>query len=387
MDKFEFIEKAHKVHNGKFDYSQVVFLKVRDKVDIICKKHGVFKQSVYDHLKGHGCPKCAHEKLSYSTDVFIEKAKKIHGEKYDYTKTEFNGFKNKILITCPEHGDFYQTPSCHLKGNGCSECAREKLHRPSKRKKSLDTFLKECKEVHSDKYDYSKVEYVDDKTKVCIICPEHGEFWQKPNKHLMGQGCKACGRIRTINASLRRNSNFVNKIKVIFGDKYDYSKVEYKKAKINVCLVCKKHGDFYARPDHLLSGHGCPLCRESTMERSVRVVLIENNIEHIQEYHNVEILNKQSLDFFIPSKNIGIECQGEQHFKENFYKIFSENSSSNLEYVKQLDERKKKLCRDNNIHLIYYLPPVFAEYMSDDDIYFTDVNELVDYIKNYKLNE
>ena len=182
---------------------------------------------------------------------------------------------------------------------------------------------------------------------------------------------------------MRRNSNFIDKIKVIFGDKYDYSKVEYKKAKINVCLVCKKHGVFYARPDHLLSGHGCPLCRESTMERSVRTVLTENNIEHIQEYHNAEMLNKQSLDFFIPSKNIGIECQGEQHFKENFYKIFSENSSYNLEYVQQLDERKKKLCRDNNVHLIYYLPTVFAEYMDKDDIFFTNVNDLVEYIKNY----
>ena len=106
-------------------------------------------------------------------------------------------------------------------------------------------------------------------------------------------------------------------------------------------------------------------------------ILIDNNIEFKQQKYFKKWLGRQSLDFYIKEKNIAIECQGLQHFK-------NERRYQNLELVQERDRKKKLLCKENNVHLIYYLPAVFAEYMDKDDIFFTDVSDLVEYIKKYK---
>ena len=322
--------------------------------------------------------------MAKTTEQYIADVKKIHGDKYDYSKTKYCGYYDYITIICPKHGEFEQRASTHIQGSGCPKCGREVKRPPHPKKSNTNEFIKKSLEIHGNKYDYSKVDYKNDRTKVCIICPEHGEFLQNPCKHLAGQGCKECGRIRTISSHLNTTDDFVKRIKSIYGDKYDYSKVEYVKAKIKVCIICKTHGEFWARPDHLLNGHGCKKCRESGIEREVRMLLLEHNINIIQEYRNQEIFGKQSLDFYLPDYNIGIECQGEQHFKDNFYK--NKNileSKEHLLYVQELDQRKKKLCKENDIHLIYYVPLIFSKYMDKDDIYFSDAEELINYIKNY----
>ncbi len=116
---------------------------------------------------------------------FIEKAKKIHGDRYDYSKVEYVNAYTKVCIICPKHGEFWQIPVHHLKGSGCPYCA-------GKIRLTTEEFIRRAKEVHGDRYDYSKVEYVNEYTKVCIICPEHGEFWQIPASHLSGNGCPNC---------------------------------------------------------------------------------------------------------------------------------------------------------------------------------------------------
>lgn len=318
-----------------------------------------------------------------STDKYIEDVKKIHGNKYDYSKVKYCGYYEYITIICPKHGEFKQRASTHIQGSGCPKCGTEIKRSPHPKKSNTSEFIKKSKEIHCNKYDYSKAEYLNRDTKVCIICPEHGEFWQTPSKHLTGQGCKECGKTRTINSILNTTEDFIERIRSIYGDKYDYSKVDYVKAKVKVCLICKTHGEFWARPDHLLNGHGCRKCRESGIEREMRMTLNEQNINNIQEYRNSTIFDKQSLDFYLPDYNIAIECQGEQHFKDNFYKNKSNSDSKKyLLYVQELDKRKKKLCKENNIHLIYYVPKIFTEYMDKEDIFFTNVNDIIKYIKN-----
>lgn len=320
-----------------------------------------------------------------TTEQFIEESKRVYGDKYDYSKTVYVSNKTKVIIICPIHGEFIQTPTGHLYGYGCPKC-RSRYKRTRPRRLNTNEFIEKSKLIHGDKYDYSKVNYVNNRYKVIINCPIHGEFLQAPCKHLAGQGCKECGGIRTLNANLKTTKDFVERLRKVFGDIYDYSKVEYVKAKTKVCLICKKHGEFWARPDHLLNGHGCIKCRESGIEREMRNTLTENAINFIQEYHDVSVFNKQSLDFYIPSLNIGIECQGEQHFKDNFYKNKGNiDSKGVLKYVQELDEKKKKICKDNNIHLIYYVPSIFSKYMKDGDIYFTNINDLIKYIKEYKI--
>ena len=120
-----------------------------------------------------------------TTETFVERAKIVHNCRYDYSKVKYVNSHTKVCIICPEHGEFWQTPYNHLKGQGCFKCC-------GKEKLTTEEFIKRAIKVHGDKYDYSKVEYINIKTPVCIICPEHGEFWQKPIKHLIGENCPSC---------------------------------------------------------------------------------------------------------------------------------------------------------------------------------------------------
>ena len=197
--KIEFIEKAKSIHSNKYDYSKVEYVNCDTKVCIICPEHGEFWQTPYVHnnLKC-GCPKCGHIKTNNTKKLnkqqFILKARQIHGWKYDYSKVEYVNNHTKVCIICPEHGEFLQTPSAHLNGQGCSKCFSNKkrvLYSFNKQQ-----FIDKAREIHGDKYDYSKINYVNANTKVCIICPEHGEFWQTPYVHNnLKCGCPKCGRI------------------------------------------------------------------------------------------------------------------------------------------------------------------------------------------------
>ena len=252
--KEEFIAKAKLVHGDKYDYSKVEYVGALTKVCIICPKHGEFCQEANSHLRGQGCPKCKYEKQTCTTDEFIAKAKKIHGDKYDYSKVEYVNDRTKVCIICPKHGEFWQTPNSHLNGYGCSKCAYEV--KGKRRSFSKEEFIKKTRKVHGDKYDYSKVNYVNNYTKVCIICHEHGEFWQTPSAHLRGQGCPKCKSKKQTCTT----DEFIAKAKKIHGDKYDYSKVNYLNRKTKVCIICPDHGEFWQTPNHHLSGCGCPKC-------------------------------------------------------------------------------------------------------------------------------
>src|SRR5690606_16177264 len=132
--------------------------------------------------------------LQIRTSEFIEKSIKRHGNKFDYTKVEYSNSHTKVCIICPEHGEFYQSPTNHLSGNGCPKCAYQYNH-GKYRLTTFETFLSQAKEIHGDKYDYSKVEWKNTRTKITIICPIHGEFTQVPQNHIrLKCGCRKCGR-------------------------------------------------------------------------------------------------------------------------------------------------------------------------------------------------
>lgn len=194
MSLDEFKDKASKVHNNFYDYSKVHFNSLRDKITIVCPKHGEFVQSASNHLQGQNCPNCAIEhRTKLRTKDFSESLNKMqiaHNNKYVYDESTYTGTKNKMKIICPEHGEFWQTPYNHYNGQGCPKCSY--VYRSKIFKKSLDDFIKEANKIHNSKYDYSKSEYITTMDKICIICPKHGEFWQTPNEHLQGHGCPKC---------------------------------------------------------------------------------------------------------------------------------------------------------------------------------------------------
>ena len=291
--------------------------------------------------------------MAYNTKSFIEKARKVHGDKYDYSKVEYKGCCVKICIICKEHGEFWQTPNGHLKGCGCKKCSVDK------QTCSTENFVRKAKLIHGNKYDYSKAEYVNAKTKICIICPIHGEFWQIPNDHLCGKGCKKCGLKSLSLSKTKTTEEFIEDAKRIHGDKYDYSKVKYVGCFDKVCIICKEHGEFWQTPNDHLCGKGCPVCRESKMEMLVENILTENNIV-FERQKKFDWLGLQSLDFYLPKHKIGIECQGVQHYKPVSFGSKKYNANDMLDAIKKRDEKKKVLCEENNIRILYFSTEICA---------------------------
>lgn len=120
--KQSFIKAATVVHGSKFNYDKVDYINSREHVIIRCGIHGDFKQKPHLHVAGHGCNIC-NSSQPKNTKWFIKKAKEAHGRKYLYSKSIYVKTNEKLIITCPEHGDFEQIPASHLQGKGCRKCS------------------------------------------------------------------------------------------------------------------------------------------------------------------------------------------------------------------------------------------------------------------------
>ena len=361
----DFIAKSTVVHNGKYTYGKTRYVNNSTKVMITCDKHGDFMQLPHNHLQGKGCPLCQESKLElflaslldenkieyerqwhlpwnrrYSLDFFIgecnigiecqgiqhfedghfknvslddiqrrdrykfescsdngieilyfsdiencgcindsqeiidriyknmllkkekfiEKANRRHNSKYDYSKVEYVDSVTKVCIICPKHGEFWQTPQAHVRGNGCPMCANVK--RGDTFRDTLGKFIEKATIIHGGRYDYSKVQYVNAMTKVCIICPTHGEFWMTPMAHLLGQGCPKCsGRGLS-------KEEVIERFKKVHGDKYDYSRFSFTRMHDKSIIICPIHGEFEQTPSKHLFGQGCPKCSVAKRSRS-----------------------------------------------------------------------------------------------------------------------
>jgi hypothetical protein len=285
-------------------------------------------------------------KKKLTTEEFIKKAKEIHGDKYDYSKVEYVNNKTNVCIICPKHGEFWQIPHKHLLGHKCHKCCKTGI------KSNKTEFIEKAKKVHGDKYDYSKVEYVNNSTKVCIICPKHGEFWQTPASHLNGNGCFKCSYIYRGEKKKLTTEEFIEKAKKVHGNKYDYSKVDYVNSHAKICIICPKHGEFWQTPNQHLNGYGCTKCKQSKLEKEIEMLLINNKIEYIEQCGKTVFpwLNNFKFDFYLPKYNIAIECQGKQHFEP----VNAFGGKKEYEAICLRDKKKKQLCENNNIKLLYY---------------------------------
>ena len=306
-----------------------------------------------------------------TTEEFIEKARKVHGDKYDYTRVEYIGSKIKVKIICPIHGEFEQIPNSHLLGFNCPKCGNKK--RRENCVMTQNDFIERARLVHGDKYDYSKVEYINSDTKVCIICPIHGEFWQTPCHHInRGDGCQKCAN-KNNNIDKRSNTvEFIEKARRVHGNKYDYSQVEYVNNHSKICIICPTHGVFMQTPTKHIHGlNGCPKCKESKLEREVGLFLTSNNIK-FERQKKFSWLGQQLLDFYLTDYHIGVECQGRQHFEI----VDAFGSVEGYEVMLERDERKLGKCLDNGVRVIYYTEERFKKYINKDLIY-TQENTII----------
>ena len=263
---------------------------------------------------------------------------------------------------------------------------KEKGHSSNKKTKEIfsnDYFIGRAKKIHENNYDYSKVKYVNNRIKVCIICPKHGEFFQAPYSHLQGHGCPKCSHELHKMIHQSNTANFIRKSKKIHGDKYDYSKVVYFNCREKVIIVCPIHGEFQQIPNDHLNGCGCPKCSESNLENEVSNFLTEKNI-NFERQKTFPWLGKQRLDFYLPDYNIAIECQGEQHFKPvDFAGKGDEWSERQFEKVQEMDLIKKELCTQNSIQILYFTNLKYYETFLTEKIYH-NFNQLLENIYNNK---
>jgi Zn ribbon nucleic-acid-binding protein len=191
-------------------------------------------------------------------EEFIKQAKELNGNKYDYTKVNYINNKTKITIICKEHGEFLQIPYKHLKGAKCPKCniIKKNLMQTS----TTEKFIKQAKELNGNEYDYTKVNYINNKTKITIICKEHGEFLQNSNKHLRGAKCPKCSIIKKGLMQTSTTEKFIKKAIKIHGYKYDYSKVNYINSNSKIIIICKYHGKFEQLPSNHINKRGCIKC-------------------------------------------------------------------------------------------------------------------------------
>lgn len=220
----EVIKRFKEKHGDRYDYSLVKYIKNDIKVEVICKTHGPWLIKSWDHAQGHGCIKCRNESLKnlkYTKDSILLKCKEKHNERYDYSLiNEFKGITNKYKFICKKHNNTFETTfPIHLNGDGgCRKCMYEKNSQTNKI--NLDYFISESNLIHDNKYNYSKVEYKNNSTKIKIICPKHGVFEQRPHAHKdLKQGCPKCKERK--GERIIRKYLECNSIKYIFQHSFD----------------------------------------------------------------------------------------------------------------------------------------------------------------------
>lgn len=317
MDKqATFIAKAVEKHGETYNYSQVNYTTTTKKVEIVCRKHGAFSQAPYAHLRGQGCAKCKFESRKETTASFIKKAKKVHGDKYDYSKTKYGKNQKEIItITCPNHGDFQQTPTDHLAGKGCRDCGYNTCSR--KQKFSPEKYMEKIRETHGDKYTY-----VNFAASVCVkarpiiecVCPVHGNFTQDLHLHMSGYGCPLCGVERRAKAATLDYADVVAVANKTHNNKYSYpdlGKIKKCKSSQMLRVVCPTHGEFTQVAQNHKSGQGCPKCccnQESAAEIELRDFVVSLGV-HVQT-RDRSVLKGKELDILIPEHNLAIEFNG-----------------------------------------------------------------------------
>lgn len=208
-----FITKARKVHGVKYDYSNAIYTGSENKIEILCPDHGAFSQKAIAHLSGYGCKTCGKQRLHDANRIteklFISRCKEVHGNTYNYSMVKYKGCNDKVKIICPIHGYFHQTATLHTNGHGCKKCHLDNIRYTTK------DFIKKSRRIHGVKYDYSKVIYKNNCSKVEIICPEHGSFEQTASTHLSGSGCRLCWRSNTDPSCIYVLKNFCGEIRYI----------------------------------------------------------------------------------------------------------------------------------------------------------------------------
>ncbi len=312
----EFVKRATKRHRGKYNYSKVEYKNSKTKVCIICSIHKEFWQAPGGHCRdGYGCKECADEKnkinsRKITTEDFVKKAIKIHKNRYDYKKVRYINNRIKVRIICTKHGEWLSSPSKHLQGRNCPICSFNRI--------DTKEFIIRSIKTHGKKYNYDKVKYINNTSKVTILCRRHGEWEVTPANHMKGKECLRCSNEK------RRSTteDFIKKAIKKYGDKYDYSNVKYIGCDEKIIIICNNCNEkFLQIPSSHLNGRGCKKCGIKKRSRK-RALTKENFIKKAKAIHSDKYNYSKVKYYENNSTYVELLC--------NKHKLFKQKAGSHL---------------------------------------------------------
>lgn len=305
----EFVCRAKEVWGDRWKYDKVEYLNNTTPVLLECPEHGEFTQTPKSHLRGEGaCRSC---RGILNEEAFLKQALEVWGDRWDYSSMEFSTARDPLQISCPTHGPFTQVGLSHLKGYvGCPECSERK-------KKPAHHLEAQAKEVWGDRWDFSKSQWGQTRSEVVVICPQHGGFTQNTRNLLRGDvGCRPCKGI------VSSSEEFMERAKVIWGDRWDYSALNFRTISSKVTLRCPLHGEFQQMgSDHLRGFVGCPSCsnaQPSALEQDLREYIQSLGIEVQSSVTGLLDPPRLELDMYIPSQKKAFEFNGVYWHSEKF---------------------------------------------------------------------
>lgn len=320
-----------------------------------------------------------HKYTSEEVDTMLKKTNILASEQFKWNITNYVSMNTNLPFICKKCGkEFKRQPTVFIHRNAtCPYCNGKPRNIPY----TTEEFIEKSKNIFQrNDWSYEKTTYKGNDKKVGINChkqdefgKEHGMFYVTPHAHIgkMHSGCPKCS------GKYGGQERFEKLVEQKYGKYYDLSKTIYKTALTPITVICPVHGEFKTKPNWMLSDRGCPYCSSSNVEIEIKSMLDKENINYEYKARNKQLpfLDGLEIDFFIPSKSIAIECQGIQHFKPiNFF-------GGKEKYEEQIkrDEKKKLLCEQNNIKLLYY------SNLKIDFPYevYTNKETLLNYIKNY----
>lgn len=312
--------------------------------------------------------------MTTQTEKFIIKAKAIHGEKYDYFKTDYVHSAKHVVIICNKHGEFLQKPDHHLRGSGCRKCSDENYSNTMSF--TTEKFIELSKNKFPDIFDYSKVVYKNKRTSVILICSIHNnEFVIFPQNHLrqLNGGCELCLKTHITSTRTKTQEKFIEECNNIHNFKYDYSSTMYTHCFLKIIIICNVHGKFKQQARSHMNGAGCPCCTTYKNENECRQIIEKlTGNQFIKE--RPKFLNKLEYDGYCDDLKIAFEYNGEQHYE--YIPFFHSGKRANLEKQKKHDLLKKELSHNNGVFLI-----VIPYHTEDKESFISSQLELCQFLR------
>lgn len=352
----EWVARASKqLNNHDIDYSKVEYTGQANKVLVGCKLHGTWSYVLAkSHLRGEsrGCAVCRKEKKAAVRRSlrapFSEVKKKLQetGRLVSITADEstYDGQGRKMRFVCDKHGEFFCTPSNFiLNTHGCPTCAKKAMS--ERMAITAGEWWQRIREIHGDKFKYPGFSDIDftlegNQTKIVVVCPDHGQFSQQVQAHVIGHGCPKCANNHISDRLITPWSQRLKTLIAAHPDaNYNYDESTYSGANHKMRIVCPKHGEFWQSPWQHLS-YGCPDCGTSLSHGENELFAYIKKLCPDALDRNRKIIGPKELDVVVPSKKIAFEYNGIHWHSENRLPI-------------DYHRLKTKLCKEKGYRLIH----------------------------------